>query len=90
MDAFKRWIIDEANNRNAPFHKAIYENANWDAVNHGCSSPQQSNGVDCGIFTMMAGNFLSDDLGLPFCQYHIPFFRRTIAADILRGFFLYT
>ncbi len=48
--------------------------------------PQQRNGVDCGMFTIMYADFLSDDLDLRgFGQEDIPTYRRKTVAAILRG-----
>jgi Ulp1 family protease len=50
------------------------------------SAPQQRNGVDCGMFTILFGDFLSDGLPLSgFCQDDINSFRRRTVAAILRG-----
>lgn len=52
-------------------------------VIHEC--PKQDNGYDCGVFTMMYADFLTDNLPLDFEQKDMPHFRKKIAADILRG-----
>jgi sentrin-specific protease 1 len=51
--------------------------------------PQQLNGSDCGVFTVICADFLSDDLPLSYSQNDMQFFRRKIAADIVRGSLLY-
>lgn len=51
--------------------------------------PLQHNGVDCGVFTIMTADFLSDDLKLDFRQEDIKTFRTKIACDIVRGYLAY-
>eukprot|EP00602_Paraphysomonas_sp_CaronLab_P000220 CAMPEP_0185030244 /NCGR_PEP_ID=MMETSP1103-20130426/17070_1 /TAXON_ID=36769 /ORGANISM="Paraphysomonas bandaiensis, Strain Caron Lab Isolate" /LENGTH=521 /DNA_ID=CAMNT_0027565287 /DNA_START=187 /DNA_END=1752 /DNA_ORIENTATION=+ len=52
--------------------------------------PQQSNGVDCGMFSTMYADILSDDLPLDsFRQSDIPQYRRKVAAAIIRGALTY-
>jgi sentrin-specific protease 1 len=48
--------------------------------------PQQHNGSDCGMFTLMFADFISDNLDLGgFSQSDIKDYRRKVAAAILRG-----
>jgi sentrin-specific protease 1 len=48
--------------------------------------PQQHNGSDCGMFTIMFADFVSDDLHLGgFSQTDIKDYRRKAVAAILRG-----
>jgi len=50
----------------------------------------QQNDVDCGMFTIMYADFLSDDLDLrAFGQEDIPTYRRKTIAAILRGYLDY-
>ena len=49
------------------------------------STPQQKNGVDCGVFTIMFADYLSDNLKLSFTQKDIPKFRLKIGHHILNG-----
>ena len=48
-------------------------------------APQQQNGYDCGMFSTMYADFLSDDLPLAFDQSEICEYRRKTVAAILRG-----
>jgi Ulp1 family protease len=76
-----RWLNDEFQER-----KGGVDESDWELVP--CiqaQTPQQHNGVDCGAFTTMFADFISDDLELSFGQEHIPLFRRRIGAAILRG-----
>lgn len=47
--------------------------------------PQQRNGVDCGVFTIICADFTSDNLNLSYNQSNIPLFRKKIIMSILRG-----
>jgi sentrin-specific protease 1 len=58
----------------------------WRVVTQEANVPQQgTNGNECGVFTMMCADFLSDNLPMTYCLDEMDFFRRKIAADILRG-----
>lgn len=45
--------------------------------------PRQTNGYDCGVFTCMFGDYLSENLPLTFTQQDIGFFRRRILSCLL-------
>ena len=47
--------------------------------------PQQSNYVDCGVFTIVCADVLSDNLNLSYNQTNIPLFRNKIGMSIIRG-----
>jgi len=46
-------------------------------------------GVNCGVFTILFADFLTDDLPFSFLNSDIPMFRRKVAAAILRGYLDY-
>ena len=52
-----------------------------------CSTtPRQANGSDCGVFSSMCADYLSEDLQLgDFAQRDIPRLRYRIAHSILKG-----
>jgi len=52
--------------------------------------PRQANGYDCGVFTIMFMDFLTDRLPFIFSQDDILLCRRKICASILRGSLKYT
>lgn len=87
MKAAKQWIVDEAKDK-----KMIknYDVTDWILVDREPNVPQQRNSVDCGVFTTVCADFVSDDLPLDYSQENMPFFRRKITADILRGSLRYT
>jgi sentrin-specific protease 1 len=84
--ALLQWLVDEARTK-----KNINLNTSeWKLKDMDC--PQQHNGYDCGVFLIMAANFISDNLRVVednYGQAHMPFFRLKIASDILRGSYDY-
>lgn len=48
----------------------------------GC--PKQNNGVDCGVFTSLFADFVSEDVPLSFGQGNILDFRKRMVVSILR------
>lgn len=46
-------------------------------------TPQQTNGVDCGVFTCVFANLLSVGAPLNFSADEMPHFRQRITADLL-------
>ena len=80
--ALLRWLKYEAEKRNM----IDLNESEWTiATDHRLSVPQQSNHIDCGVFTTMCIDFLSDDLPLQYSQGDMENFRIKIAQDILRG-----
>ena len=47
--------------------------------------PHQENGCDCGVFTIMYADFLTDNLPFSFSQADMALFRGRICAAMLRG-----
>lgn len=48
-------------------------------------TPQQLNNSDCGMFSMLFADFLSEDLPLSFTQKDIPSLRNKVCASIMTG-----
>jgi sentrin-specific protease 1 len=61
----------------------ILGQSDWSYIEHKCN--QQTNIYDCGVFTVMNADFISNDCPLWFNQTHITHFRNKIASDIIRG-----
>lgn len=81
-DLVKRWLVQEAIRRK----KTAFDITEWKVLSREKGVPQQfSNGTECGVFTMMCADFLTDDLPLVYNLSQMSYFRRKIAADILRG-----
>ncbi len=49
-------------------------------------TPKQENGFDCGVFTCMYADYLSQNRALDFKQEDITEYRQRIALSILRGY----
>ncbi|XP_032081853.1 sentrin-specific protease 2 [Thamnophis elegans] len=45
--------------------------------------PQQLNGSDCGMFTCKFADFVSRDKPIAFTQFHMPYYRKKMAWEIL-------
>lgn len=73
-------MTDEMNNK----HTQTLDPADWSFVQNQSSTPQQKNGHDSGVFSLMYADYLADDLPLNFGQSDMPLFRMKIAASILR------
>ena len=80
--ALQRWIADEVTNKpnNVP---AGFDLAPFRLVSTTHDYPRQENGSDCGVFSSMCADFLSEDLPLTFSQRDMPHFRHRIAIAIL-------
>jgi Ulp1 family protease len=79
-NAMMRWVVDEAKAK-----KGITINkAEWKSIAVG-TAPQQFNGTDCGVFTIMAADFLSDDLPVneeTYGQDYMPYFRHMFRGQL--------
>jgi len=74
-----RYLNDEAYKNGVQFDPSQWKKRRMD-------TPLQSNLYDCGIFVCVISDFLLEDLPLNlFSQDDMPFFRRRLCADILRG-----
>ena len=79
LRAALQWLIDEARDK-----KGIeLDGSEWNLVSG--TVPQQANGFDCGVFSIMNADFASEDLEFCYSQKHMPYFRRRICKDILTG-----
>ena len=45
--------------------------------------PQQRNGIDCGIFSLVYAYYVAEGRYMDFTQEHISYFRRKICRDLL-------
>ena len=86
IEGVLRWLQDEAKDKKGTDN---YDTSDWATFDREPFVPQQQNGVDCGVFTTVCADFVSDDLELMYSQGDMPFFREKICADILRGSLLY-
>jgi len=80
MGGLIMWIIDEGKRRGE-----IQTEEGWSLINRSHDIPQQGNHHDCGVFTIVCADFLTDNLLLEYSQNDMPFWRKKIGIDILRG-----
>ena len=80
MDGLLQWIKDEAATKEHPIN--IEE---WTTYSRSDEIPQQGNGFDCGMFAIIAADFLLDNLPLQYSQQNMEFFRMKIIVHILNG-----
>ena len=83
MHGLKRWVFDESCNANK--QSSPLDLNEWKLIDQETHVPQQHNGFDCGVFTIVCADFISDDLPLEYSQQNIAYMRRKIGCDILRG-----
>ena len=76
-----RYLVDEMKDKKGE----TLDEAEWELQNIYDESPQQHNGVDCGVFLCTTANFLSMGQKLSFSQRNMPMLRTRIASDILSG-----
>ena len=80
-DGLLRWIKDEA----ADKHGLSLNIHEWNTYSRSHEIPQQGNGWDCGMFAIIAADFLSDNLPLRYTQNDMPSFRLKVGLRILNG-----
>ena len=83
LEGLRQWLADEhVTKKGSLLDTSVFELVPGQQA----TTPQQTNGNDCGVFSAMFADFLSDDLDLmSFQQADIPMFRRKIAHYILKG-----
>jgi sentrin-specific protease 1 len=81
LEGMKKWLQDEYRDKK----KEDLNVENWILKDKEKNVPQQRNGVDCGMFSIICADFLSDDLPLAYEQKDMPTFREKVAAAVLAG-----
>jgi Ulp1 family protease len=84
LDAAIRWLADEhQDKKKGPLQPPPNQ---WSLQSRLPHVPQQGNGYDCGVFTSMCADYLTDDLPLQcYGQADMENFRLRIAAACMRG-----
>lgn len=77
----RQWVQDEALDKKAK----VLDVTDWALISQEDDVPQQRNGFDCGVFSIMCADYASDDLPLTYTQAEMPANRVKIAAAIIRG-----
>jgi len=82
LDGLMKYLKDEHMDKK----KTPLEGADeWKLVVCQPDTPQQENGFDCGVFTCMFADFISQDMPLLISQEHISECRDRIALSIMNG-----
>jgi sentrin-specific protease 1 len=85
LDASLQWLIDEGKEKK----NLIIKREEWKLFDKESHVPQQRNGYDCGMFTILCADYCSDDLPLKYNQQEMSDNRYRIGAAILRGSLTY-
>ena len=89
VDAVRRYLGDEHQDK---LGRPLVDGDSWSTVcgsRNGC--PQQQNGCDCGVFTLVCCDYLSNELPLNYTQQDITnHWRLKIANSICNGSLPYT
>lgn len=65
----------------------VFNLNDWSMISMGKGTPQQNNGIDCGVFVAVTVDFLMDNLNLQnFSQKDINFLRMRLSVYIIRGY----
>lgn len=83
LDALLRYLQDEHVDKKQTAMPGVDEWVLTTCIRN--ETPQQFNGYDCGLFTILFADFLSENLPLSFDQQHIPTFRTKICGSIMEG-----
>lgn len=84
VNAILAWLAAHASKVNQPFVEADWHFKFMDYTTFP-ENVRQKNVYDCGMYVIMAIDFLYDDLPMTFKQVDFPHFRRRLAAAILMG-----
>jgi sentrin-specific protease 1 len=85
LNGLLHWVADEAAARGVDFDRS-----QWKLYSPPC--PQQRNGFDCGMFSIMCADVMTDDIPVSeeaYAQQHMAFFRLKVASAVLRGCYDY-
>ena len=85
MKGLLQWIVDEGLKKK----NITIDTQEWSLISRESHVPQQSNGVDCGVFATVCADYVSDDLPLDYRQGQMLHYRQKIGTDIMRGALLY-
>ncbi|KAG6971224.1 hypothetical protein JG687_00002180 [Phytophthora cactorum] len=66
--------------------KQKFNEEGWRLVTTTPDTPQQNNGSDCGVFSCMFADYLSQNKPLSFVQKDIPFHRHRMVLHVSRGY----
>ena len=83
LNAMIRYLHDESKDK----RKGNINIDEWNLIRcNPLTTPQQNNGFDCGIFTIMFADFILDNIPLKYVhQSDIPYYREKICLSIFVG-----
>ena len=81
--ALGRWLVDEVADKKPKDLPAGFDPAAFKPVSTTSDTPRQTNSYDCGMFSIMCADFLSEGLRLEFSQRDMPHFRLRAANAII-------
>jgi len=73
------WLEEEAS-----VEQVLFSSSDWKFIDILCY-PQQQNGFDCGIFTLMGIEFFMDGIPINFEQSDMPHYRNYIVNNFIKG-----
>ena len=82
LSGLKQYFLDEA--KKFPGDPVAKSVPSWEEVPTVEGTPQQNNGVDCGVFTCYFANYVSAEEKMDFSARDIPLLRRRLTLDILK------
>ncbi|KAE9014902.1 hypothetical protein PR002_g14093 [Phytophthora rubi] len=77
-----RYLHDESEHKK----KQKFDEEGWELVTCTPDTPQQNNGSDCGVFSCMFADYLSQNKPLTFKQKDISFHRHRMVLHVSRGY----
>ncbi|KAG6609116.1 putative SUMO protease [Phytophthora cinnamomi] len=77
-----RYLHDESEHKK----KQKFDEEGWELVACTPDTPQQNNGSDCGVFSCMFADYLSQSKPLTLKQKDIPFHRHRMVLHVSRGY----
>ncbi|KAL4105928.1 hypothetical protein PRIC1_003983 [Phytophthora ramorum] len=77
-----RYLHDESEHKK----KQKFDAEGWELVTTTTDTPTQNNGSDCGVFSCMFADYLSQNRPLSFTQKDIPFHRHRMVLHVSRGY----
>ena len=72
LEAMRRWIVDEAAHKKS----LTIDGGEYKLVSQQPHVPQQNNGYDCGVFSVVNADFAAEDLPLSYSQANMSHFRK--------------
>jgi Ulp1 family protease len=81
LDAALRWIVDDVKDKK----QELVNPSEWKLIDRENIVPQQANGYDCGVFSIMCADYVSDELPFEYGQSEMSMNRVKIGAAIIRG-----